>query len=301
LTPPAIHIGPDQHEAIAQAVREGGGEPAPLAEAVAVVWTAGAQDFPELPGSVRWVQLPSAGVETWMDRIQAAPDGVVFTSAAGAYATDVAEHAVALLLAGVRGFARYARTRTWEPQDDRLLEGSSVAVVGAGGIGRAAIERLAPFDVEIVAVTRRGIDVPGAHRTLAADGLPGVWSSCDHFIVAAPATGSTRHLVGAEQLAEMKPHSWIVNIARGSLIDTDALVEALQAERIGGAALDVTDPEPLPDGHPLWESPRAIITPHVANPPSAQFRKLAERVTENVARFVTGAELLAPIEKDRGY
>jgi D-3-phosphoglycerate dehydrogenase len=99
----------------------------------------------------------------------------------------------------------------------------------------------------------------------------------------------------------MKPHSWIVNIARGSLIDTDALVEALREERIGGAALDVTDPEPLPDGHPLWELERAIITPHVANPYTAQLNKLAERVRENVGRFVAGHELLTPIEQERGY
>jgi D-3-phosphoglycerate dehydrogenase len=235
-----------------------------------------------------------------MHLVRAAPH-VVFTSAAGAYATDVAEHALALLLAGVRGFARYARADRWDPVDDRLLEGSTVAVVGAGGIGRAFIERAAPLDVELVAVTRTGRDVPGAHRSLSVDDLPEVWSSADHFVICAPATDATKHLVGREQLAAMKPHSWIVNIARGSLIDTDALVEALQQERIGGAGLDVTDPEPLPDGHPLWTSPRAIITPHVANPPSAQLRKLGERVRENVARFAAGERLIAPVEQERGY
>jgi phosphoglycerate dehydrogenase-like enzyme len=107
--------------------------------------------------------------------------------------------------------------------------------------------------------------------------------------------------VGADELAAMKPHSWIVNIARGSLIDTDALVSALDAEKIGGAALDVTDPEPLPDGHPLWSSPRALITPHVANPPSTMDRDLAKRVRENVRRFAAGEELLAPVNSDRGY
>jgi D-3-phosphoglycerate dehydrogenase len=185
--------------------------------------------------------------------------------------------------------------------DDRLLEGSTVAIVGAGGIGRALISLLAPHDVTVIAVTRRGEPVPRADRTLPASELPEVWSAADHFVIAAPATDATRHLVGARELAAMQPHSWIVNVARGSLIDTDALVDALQAERIGGAALDVTDPEPLPDGHPLWRSPRAIITPHVANPPSAQFRKLAERVRENVARFVAEEPLLAPVEQDRGY
>lgn len=300
MTPPAIHIGPDDNELLTQAVRDGGGEPAALDDADAVVWWGGADDFPQLPPSVRWVQLPAAGVETWMEMIHAQPD-VTWTSAAGAYATDVAEHALTLLLAGVRGLNRYARARTWDPEDDRLLEGSTVAVIGAGGIGRALIELLQPHDVEIVAITRRGLDIEGADRTLGADHLGEVWGTADHFVIAAPATDATRHLVGAQELAQMKPHSWIVNIARGSLIDTDALVDALREQRIGGAGLDVTDPEPLPDGHPLWELERAIITPHVANPPSAQLAKLAERVRENVGRFVAGHELLAPIEQERGY
>ena len=97
----------------------------------------------------------------------------------------------------------------------------------------------------------------------------------------------------------MRPHSWIVNIARGSLIDTDALVDALPG--IGGAALDVTDPEPLPDGHPLWDAPNVLITPHVANPPSAMDRDLAERVEENVRRFGAGEELEAPVSPQNGY
>jgi len=108
-------------------------------------------------------------------------------------------------------------------------------------------------------------------------------------------------MVGEQELAAMRPHSWIVNIARGSLIDTDALVKALEEERIGGAALDVTDPEPPPDGHPLWDSPRALITPHVANPPATMNRDLAKRVQENVRRFAAGEELLAPVKSDRGY
>jgi D-2-hydroxyacid dehydrogenase (NADP+) len=300
LSRPAIHIGPSEDAKLAAAVRAGGADVAPLEGADAVVWFGGPGELPELPASVRWVQLPAAGVESWLERVRSAPE-VTWTSAAGAYATDVAEHALALLLAGVRGLARYARAASWDPQDDRLLEGSEVAIVGAGGIGRALIELLRPHDVEILAVTRRGIDVAGADRTLGAERLPDVWGMADHFVIGAPATDATRRLVGAGELARMKPHSWIVNIARGSLIDTDALVAALQEERIGGAALDVTDPEPLPDGHPLWSSPRAIITPHVANPYSAQMRKLGERVRENVARFAAGEPLLAPVEQDRGY
>jgi D-3-phosphoglycerate dehydrogenase len=118
-------------------------------------------------------------------------------------------------------------------------------------------------------------------------------------VIAAPATHATRHLVGAPELAKMREHAWIVNIARGSLIDSDALVEALREERIGGAALDVTDPEPLPDGHPLWEL--ALITPHIANPQHALTRRLAERVHENVTRLASGEALIAQIDPERGY
>ena len=292
---PAIHIGPEATEQLVQAVEDGGGRPAPLDEAEGVVWTGGPDDAPELPSSVRWIQLPAAGVESWMDWVRDTPD-VQFTSAGGAYATQVAEHALALLLAGVRGVAHYARATSWQPRDERVLEGSTVAIIGAGGIGRELIAMLEPHDVEIVAVTRSGRD-----GTLPVEKLGDVWGRADHFVIAAPATDDTQHLVGEKELAAMQPHSWIVNIARGSLIDTDALIAALEAEAIGGAALDVTDPEPLPDGHPLWTSPRALITPHVANPPSTMNRDLAKRVEENVRRFAAGDKLLAPVIPDRGY
>jgi D-3-phosphoglycerate dehydrogenase len=177
-----------------------------------------------------------------------------------------------------------------------VLEGSTVAIIGAGGIGRELIRLLEPHDVQILAVTRSGRD-----GTIPVERLGEVWAQADHFVIAAPATDGTRHLVGADELAQMRPHSWIVNIARGSLIDSDALVAALRDERIGGAALDVTEPEPLPDDHPLWDEPRALITPHVANPQHAMDRDLAKRVRENVERFAAGEELLAPVSRDRGY
>ncbi|RKQ92610.1 D-3-phosphoglycerate dehydrogenase [Solirubrobacter pauli] len=294
---PAIHIGPEPLAHLVEAVEDGGGRVVALAEAEAIVWAGSEADFPdELPERVRWVQLQSAGIEPWVERIRATPDGVQFTSAVGAYATQVAEHALALLLAGVRGIAGYARAKTWDRHDDPVLDGSTVAIVGAGGIGRELIRLLEPHDVKVLAVTRSGRD-----GTIPVDRLDEVWEAADHFVIAAPATDGTRHLVGADALARMKPHTWIVNIARGSLIDPDALVEALRAERIGGAALDVTEPEPLPDDHPLWDEPRALITPHVANPQATMDRDLAKRVRENVRRFAAGNALLAPVSRESGY
>ena len=292
---PLVHVAPEPDPAIEEAVTAAGGRVGPLADADALVWLDfHPTSFPAaLPDTVRWVQLPSAGVEAWLDRI----DGDrLWTSAAGAYARPVAEHALALMLAGTRRLADCARATRWSAPPVRPLDGSTVAIVGAGGIGRALIALLEPLDVEVLALTRRGRD-----GTLPADRLPQVLPVAHHVVIAAPATPSTRHLIGAGELEAMRADAWLTNIARGSLVDTDALVDALARGAIGGAALDVTDPEPLPDGHPLWHEPRALITPHVANPPSTMRRYLARHVQENVARFVRGDELLAVIDPDAGY
>jgi phosphoglycerate dehydrogenase-like enzyme len=120
-----------------------------------------------------------------------------------------------------------------------------------------------------------------------------------HVVIAAPATPDTRHIIGAAELEAMRGDAWLVNVARGSLVDTDALVTALARGAIAGAALDVTDPEPLPDGHPLWDL--ALITPHIANPDATLRHYLARHVQENVARFANGEPLLSPIDPEAGY
>jgi D-3-phosphoglycerate dehydrogenase len=301
---PRIHIAPGERADLEQAVHDGGGEPAPLDGADGLVWLTGdPDDLPELPDRVRWVQLPSAGVEQWL-RAGVVTDGRAWTSATGAFGLPVAEHALALMLAADKALPAFARTRSWTPEgrhDVRALEGETVAIVGAGGIGRALIGLLEPFGARVIAVTRRGHDVPGAARTLPADRLGEVWGEARHVVIAAPATDGTRHLVGAAELAAMREDAWMVNVARGSLVDTDALVEALRTGAIAGAALDVTDPEPLPDGHPLWELPNVLITPHVATPPEAERRHFAARVRENVRRLAAGEELEGRIDPEGGY
>ena len=293
--PPAVHVAPEPDPTIEEAAAAAGGQLASLDEADALIWLdPDPASFPaELPERVRWVQLPSAGVERWMDRIGA---DRLWTSAAGAYGHPVAEHALMLMLAGARRLADCARATSWTSPPVMPLDGSTVLVVGAGGIGRALIELLAPLRVEVLAVTRRG-----RGGTIPVDRLDEVWPRAHHVVVAAPSTGATRHLVGADELAAMREDAWLVNVARGSLVDTDALVAALAADEIGGAALDVTDPEPLPDGHPLWREPRALITPHVANPEATLRRYLAELVGENVRRFAAGEELRSRIDPDAGY
>jgi len=292
---PVVHVAPESDRAIEEAITAAGGRIGPLDQADAVVWLGSnpASLTESMPDRVRWVQLPWAGVENWLDKID---DKRVWTSATIAFGKPVAEHALALMLAGARRLADCARATTWTAPPVRSLDGATVAIVGTGAIGGALIELLEPFGVEVVAVTRRGRD-----GTLPVERLPEALPAADFVVIAAPSTPATRHLIGAAELAAMREDAWLVNVSRGTLVDTDALVAALAEGAIAGAALDVTDPEPLPDDHPLWREPRALITPHVANPPSSLRRDLARQVKENVARFAKGEPLLSPIDLEAGY
>jgi phosphoglycerate dehydrogenase-like enzyme len=293
--PLTVHVAPELDPEVEAAVRAAGAEIGPLDEADGLVWVDPNPDgFPdELSDRVRWVQLPSAGVERWLDLIDRERQ---WTSASGAFGRPVAEHALALMLAGVRRLHEFARTTTWTRPTVGELASATVGIIGTGSIGRALIGMLEPFGVEVLAVTRRGRD-----GTIPIDRVAEVWPRADFVVIAAPSTADTRHLVGADELAAMRETAWLVNVARGSLVDTDALVAALAAGAIGGAALDVTDPEPLPDGHPLWTEPRALITPHVANPDGTLMRDLAGLVRENVERLAAGEPLRSPIDLDAGY
>ncbi len=311
---PTIAIGPDQPASrlLEKAVLGAGARIGALAEADALIWIGTPGDFPRtLPGSVRWVQLPAAGIEDFFAAgVFEAHPSVTFTSAAGAFAHSVAEHALTLLLAGVRYLPEHLRASSWRQREFfphvGSLRGKTVTIVGAGGIGRALIPLLAPLGAHVIAVNRSGRPVtgpgiPGDVETVPTEQLGRVWSHTDHVVIAAPATAQTRHLVGADELARLKPSSWVINVARGSLVDTAALVDALARGVIGGAGLDVTEPEPLPDGHPLWDLPNAIITPHDSNPPQLRLAAFADHVGANVARFVADEPLAALIDPARGY
>lgn len=301
-----IAVGPGPDPRVEAVLRRVGAEVAEFDVADALVWLdSNPATFPgRLAPSIRWVQLPSAGIETWLQA------GLIdarrtWTTAAGAYAESVAEHALMLLLAGVRCLPDCVRATSWQRATIDPLVGSIrsklVAIIGAGGIGRVLLGELRALGADVLAVTRSGTPVEGAVQTLPMDRILEVWGQADHVVIAAPATAATRHLVGRAELARMKPTAWLVNIARGSLVDTDALTVALAAGAIAGAALDVTDPEPLPDGHLLWAEPRAIITPHVANPRAILREALLRRIEDNVARYAGGRALVATVDLIRGY
>ncbi|MDJ0396962.1 D-isomer specific 2-hydroxyacid dehydrogenase family protein [Rhodococcus rhodochrous] len=305
---PRIAVGPERDPRFERAVTGGGGVPCGLEDTPdALVWTAGPQDFPEvLPASVRWVQLPSAGVEYWLSQgVVKAHPRVTWTSAAAAYSTTVAEHALLLLLAGVRALPAHLAATSWTPESLApvvgTLRGATVGIIGAGGVGRALIPMLAALGARALAVTRSGRPVPGAIETFPVERIDEIWPLADHFVISATATLDVEQLVGATELAAMKSTAWVVNVARGDLVDTDALVAALRSGAIGGAGLDVTDPEPLPDDHPLWTLPNAVITPHDANPPPLRIPAYLEHVTENVTRFASSLVPIGVVDPSAGY
>ena len=308
---PRVAVEPKsgRYESLELAVTAGGGELASIEEADALVWADAhaAAAFPEVIAkgpAVRWIGLPFAGIEPFvvhLDTHNAQGDPRVWTAAKGVYASPVAEHALALGLAGMRGLATYARAETWSPPQGSNLVGADVVIFGAGGITNALIPMLEPFGCRITVVRRAPEPVAGAHAVVSLDRRLEALAGADLIVLALALTDETRGVIGADELEIMKPTAWLVNVARGGHIDTNALVEVLATGAIGGAALDVTDPEPLPDGHPLWSEPRAIVTPHVGNTPEMGIPLLAEHISDNVRRFSASTELDGVVDVEVGY
>jgi phosphoglycerate dehydrogenase-like enzyme len=305
-TGPRIAVGPRPAGWAAEAIRRGGGQPVTLdQEPEGLVWTDGAA-MDSLRGAlaarpgISWVQLPQAGIERAVDA------GVIdhqrqWKSAKGAYAEPVAEHALALLLAGLRQLTVRARARSWGEPGGVSLFGQPVTIVGAGGIATVLLRLLEPFRTQVTVVRRRAEPVPGAARTIGTDRLAEALPGARAVVLTLALTPQTRGLIGPAELAEMERDGWLVNVARGGLVDTGALLDALLAGQIGGAALDVTDPEPLPSGHPLWDLPNRLITPHTADTEEMTRPLLADRIADNVRRLAAGHELVGRVDPDLGY
>lgn len=291
-----VAVLPEPTDLHVTAVTEAGGTVAPLdADTRGLVWLdprdpSGLADALDAAPGIGWVQLPFAGVDAFAHLIQEHGDRVLFTSAKGAYAEPVAEHALALTLGTLRVLQKRARAHSWATEPEGVsLYGRNVVVIGAGGIALEYIRLLAPFDVDVTVVRRSADPVAGASRTVTTDQLDEVLPDADVVMIAAAMTSGTAKLFGERQFAIIKPSARLVNIARGGLVDTDALVEALRSGAIAAAGLDVTDPEPLPDGHPLWSEPGAVITPHQADTPEMVAPLLAERVRLNTTAFLDGS------------
>ncbi|MGB4135756.1 MAG: D-isomer specific 2-hydroxyacid dehydrogenase family protein [Microbacterium sp.] len=300
-----MSLEPDRITAYEEAVVDGGGVIAPLSESRVLVWSkhGGTQELADtiarMP-NLEWVQLPSAGVDNFATA-GVLREGIVWTSAKGAYARPVAEHALALVLALLRVLPTRARARSWAAQEGRSLHGLEVLVLGGGGIASELAALLRPFDVRLVVCKRTPAPAPFADETVPSERFAAAARTADVVVLAAPLSEATRGIVDRTVLDGMRPDAVIVNVGRGGLIVTDDLLTALADGAIAGAGLDVTDPEPLPDGHPLWDEPRALITPHTADTEDMIIPLLADRIRENIARWRRGDALLGPVDVLAGY
>lgn len=307
---PRVAVEPKsgRYESLEQAVRDGGGTVVGLEDAEALVWAdpsvphdlpvALTRAGPDGTGPVDWVALPFAGIEPYVEHLD---HDRIWTCARGVYARPVAEHAFMLGLAGLRGLSTYARATTWSPPEGHNLVDGTVTVLGAGGITEELLGLLEGFNCTVNVVRRRAEPLPGATRTVTFDQRLEVLAGADLVVLALALTPETEGVMSDAEFEAMADHGWLVNVARGRHVDTEALLRALDRGGIGGACLDVTDPEPLPDGHRLWTHPRVIITPHVGNTPEMGVPLLAAHIRTNVARFAAGRPLEGVIDVSAGY
>ncbi|HZG94506.1 MAG TPA: 2-hydroxyacid dehydrogenase [Mycobacteriales bacterium] len=231
------------------------------------------------------LQLPNAGYDDALGYLR---PGLTLCNARGVHDASTAELAVGLAIAGRRGFGDFFRNQPagrWQHERRPALADSLVAIIGFGSIGRSVARMLGGFDVEVVGFSRSGTD--GAERI---DQLPGRIGEFDVVVLTLPLTPESAKLFDAELLAAMKDGALLVNIARGGIVDTGALLAELQSGRLF-AALDVTDPEPLPAGHPLWQAPGVVITPHVGGDTTAFEPRARRLVHDQLTRLVNGEPL----------
>lgn len=304
---PRIHIAPVSEPGLEAAIARGGGMVADAEDADGVIWIdprdpAGLQELLSR-SPARWVQLPFAGIESFFAAGVIDP-GLIWTCAKGIYGHACAEHALALMLAGSRRLAHHARQRRWdEPglgSPERRLKDATLLIVGVGGIGTALAGMTKPLGMRVVGTNRSGRAVDGI-ETYPSAALLSIIGDADFVAVCAALTDDTRGLISEVELGAMRSSAWLVNVARGGLVDTTALVGALRSGAIAGAALDVTDPEPLPPDHELWKMDDVLITPHVANTWDMALPELRKLVFRNVARFRSGEELEGLVDPSLGY
>lgn len=302
-----IALEPRQFPAYVDAIKDSGALVAPLSPEVnALVWT----DYsrPDLlqqtlaaNPQLKWVQLPFAGVDAFQDLLSFP---VTFTSAKRSYSEPVAEHALMLAMAVGRIIKVRSLARSWGKKHADSLYDAEVVIVGGGGIAQELVYLLAPFRAEVTVVRKRPdepFEPAGNTKVVGFEELDSSLSTARFVILACALTEQTRFLFNDERLAKMSHGSYLVNVARGEVIDQEALIRALQSGRLAGAAIDVTYPEPLPDGHPLWEQENLIITPHTADTMEIVTGLFAKRLRENVSAWLDGRELVGVVSKELGY
>lgn len=278
-----------------------------LAEADALIGGLNRQNFP-VARKLKWVQTLSAGVENILFPELVASD-VVLTNAKIVMGPNIADHAFALLLTITRKLnvaIADQKEEAWRrgTYTDKLIEldGKTALIIGMGGIGMQIAQRAKGFGMRVVGVDPKDIPLSVlVDEVVQPDRLDEVLPGADVVFVAAPLTNASRGMMGPAQFDRMKQGSYFIAVSRGGLYQTPALVKALDSGRLGGAGLDVTDPEPLPAGSALWKFNNVVITPHVAGQGDGMPARRLEVIKENVKRFGAGRPLLNVVDKQAGY
>ena len=259
--------------------------------------------------NLRWIQSSSAGVE-YIAKIPAIiASDVVVTNTRGAHGPSIGEHVFALLLAMTRALPTcldQQRARLWDRKQlyrtCREIRGMTMGILGFGALGRGIAQRALGFEMTLLAVDAQAVDgAPFLDEVWPSGRLPDLLERSDVVVVSAPLTAETTHLLDAAALARMRPDSYLIVVSRGGIVVEDALAEALTNNRLAGAALDVTEAEPLPADSPLWDAPNLLITPHTAGASAAKERRCVEILRDNLERYVAGDPLLNVVDKRLGY
>ncbi len=256
---------------------------------------------------LRWFQSLSAGVEG-LPLTDFKARGIPLANSSGAHVSNMAEHLLALMLAFARNLPYLLRSQfaaKWQEDDARRgvfeLSGQHVLVLGAGRIGEEFARRAAAFGLVVIGVARHTDRPTAATRLATMSELPALLPWADHVAIVLPHTRETERLVNAAFLAQMKPGAFLYNVGRGPIVDTTALTEALASGALGGAGLDVTDPEPLPTDHPLWQMPNVIITAHTAGASPMTMSRVADALIANALAFEAGTPMPTLVDLDAGY
>lgn len=244
----------------------------------------------EKAANLKWIQALGTGVDGIVDR-PGLRQGVLVTNLRGLHGASVSESALASMLALARNLPRAVRSQgigQWDRFPVSLLKAKTVGVLGVGAIAMELAPRCRALGMTVIGITSTPREVAGFDRMIHRDELLAVAGELDYLVMLTPYSAETHRIVGARVLERMKPTAFLVNVARGGIVDEPALVEALQNGRIAGAALDVFSEEPLPDGHPLWSLPNVLITPHMAGYHVGYPAEAIPIVNENIRHFLAG-------------
>jgi phosphoglycerate dehydrogenase-like enzyme len=299
-----VTIAPKSFPAYEQAVIDSGSVLSPLDETVgALIWTdysdpKGLEKTLEENPQLEFVQLPFAGVDAFQNVLHAP---VRFACAKGSYREPVAEHALMLAMALGRVIPERVRATSWGRKFAASLYDANILIVGAGGITEELIKQLTPFRCNITVVRNKPAALDGATTTVQLSELDAHLPAADWVFLACSLTDSTRNLFDLERFRKMKETAYLVNVARGAVVNTMDLVQALNEGLIAGAGVDVTEPEPLPDGHPLWSAQNVIITPHTADTNAQVVRLFSVRIKENLAAYKGLGDWVGLVDPELGY